>query len=462
MMLAVNYGSTPNRTVTMEQERNGAKTTARQFRDECRARTNRGPGLSYGHHHKSVAGACRDADDKTIGAIHIWPFEQCHHNDWGYKRDGRYWCKSRPNDNSAECCRIETESALHKSYNLAVALLNLEYTNLTDQSQCEDLAVSLLRIAVGEAPKTAADCMFHAFALDWLGIMLATRENWKNEHEAVELFKLCSDTYKYPGAFYHYGCALLYGTGGVEKDILEGIALLNQAGARRIAEAYFTLGSVYETGITDRMLNIPKDVSKAHDYYKAATGMYSRKFEYEVAALKDWFPDFYELESMLPTVSWHTLENETSSLLGQRFNWCLVGQAFLFSAAASLANVRTFRHYQPLLWLLPILGMLIALFSIFHVFEVTLRYGRTREPVKKMHDAKIDAYKAILDEAEQDPYAIYKVRLDEVKDHFKKYRKDVIRLRCFTLWFFHAAFIFMEIAFLLSWLVLIVYELSQL
>lgn len=443
---------------TVQQRANETREEAKRFLDAYRAQANHGPGLAYGHHHRSVAGTCRDADDETIGAIHIWPFTECHHEDWGYNEAGRHWCRRDPEYHDAECCKHE--SVLHKCYNLAVGLLKLQYVDIEDQRDCEDLAVSLLRIASGEPPKTATDCMFHAFALDWLGIMLATRDKWKNEHEAVELFKLCSEIYKYPGAFYHYGHALIHGTGGVKKDIPEGIAMLNQAGARRIAEAYFILGSVYETGISDALTpNIPK----ARDYYRAAAEVYTeqRKFEYDVAALKDWSPDFYELESMLPTESWHTLENETSSLLGERFNWCLVGQAFLFSAAASLTNVEEFYHFLPLLWLLPILGMLIAFFSIFHVVELTARYRRTRDPVHDMHNAKIGAYQAILDAAKKNHYQIDEAKLKKVKKHFEKYRKDVKRLRGFTSRLIHPAFIFMEVAFLMSWLVLVVYELSH-
>ena len=440
---------------------NPAINSAEDFLEAYREQANHGPGLSYGHHHKSVAGSCQDADDETRSAVHIWPFAECRHRDWGYDKEKRYWCQKRRSF-EAICCLDESD--VHKSYKLAVALLHIVVTSPEEQNKYEDLAVALLRIAVGEVPKTASDCMFHAFALDWLGILLATRDFCKNEHEAVELFTLCSDTYKYPGAFYHYGYALLYGTGGVERNILEGIALLNQAGARRIAEAYFSLGSVYETGLSDGMNLIPKDVSKACDYYKAATGVYSnsRKFEYDIAALKDWFPDFADLMCMLPTTSWHTLENETSSLLGQRFNWCLVGQAFLFSAAASLANVSKFHHFQPLLGILPILGMLIAGFSIFHVSEVTLRYKRTGDPVNTMLQAKIKAYQKILDASENCHYNIYAAKLEGVRDHFKQYQQDVEHLRRFTKIYFHGAFLLIEHSFLCSWLVLVLYELSTL
>ena len=66
----------------------------------------------------------------------------------------------------------------------------------------------------------------------------------RSERDAVLLFKIGALGYKLPVCKYLYGHALIYGTGGITKNIPKVIAFLHEAGQPLIAEAFFELGTI--------------------------------------------------------------------------------------------------------------------------------------------------------------------------------------------------------------------------
>jgi len=65
----------------------------------------------------------------------------------------------------------------------------------------------------------------------------------QNDWESIECYRKEATVFNFPGSMFIYGKALVYGTGGVPRNVPAGLNYLNKAGAEKIGEAYLVLGS---------------------------------------------------------------------------------------------------------------------------------------------------------------------------------------------------------------------------
>ena len=209
----------------------------------------------------------------------------------------------------------------------------------------------------------------------------------RNDKKSVFLFERAVKDYNFPPARYFYGRALVRGI-GCRKDIEQGMLELSIAGSSRIAEAFFELGSIYETGIES---HIPRDVATAHDYFEASLEV-SKHHHPEEA----WSPVLRAVQNLLPTELWHEIADLQSSVLGERFSWMVASQAFLFAAAATMSTRTQPEHFPSLLVLLPILGLVQGVLTFFFVVDFWVRSTQQSMPIFEMLNAKYKAYDAIL------------------------------------------------------------------
>lgn len=350
-----------------------------------------------------------------------------------------------------------------------------------------DKAVAEYRMAMEEDPKGPDDHMLQAFTCLDLGLLLSTRpclcpsqcphqqrhltrDNFmKNEREAAQLFKKGAIAYQLPTCIYLYGHVLVYGTGGVKKNIARGIALLNEAGSQCIGQSFFELGSIYEQGANDGTYMVNVDLSAASDYYRSAEQAYT----FPEGRERAWVPKIETVQRFLRSEGWHNMERASSAALGERLYWAITGQAFLFAAAASLAQSIRPDHYAPLLVLLPLIGMVLAVFSLSQIHEAILRNKKRREQIDSMLQAKMAAYKAILEASEVDLLFLKKgeghplqadrdkrrlVTLTDEKDKFEKHEtriEHLMRLRHCS----ERALCVVSLSFFAVWLVLFINEL---
>lgn len=231
----------------------------------------------------------------------------------------------------------------------------------------------------------------------------------RNDFEATKCFRISFVAFGNIYGAYFYGSSILYGSGGIRKDVRKGIRLLNKACVEgRVGEAAFALGSIYERGV-DGYISI--DQIKAYNYYKEAqeiwedynSGIWFYKsrfekihteaFEMVLTALNitsgflriAGFPapnltytlyeskyagsvsDFGVECSIVDTHIHRSVDsdNDTSSSTLSTLNWSITAQAFLFGATASLSsNVGPLEHYPSMLILLPFLGVMLSTYSI--------------------------------------------------------------------------------------------------
>jgi hypothetical protein len=270
------------------------------------------------------------------------------------------------------------------------------------------------RIAVQETALSVNDCMIQAFSAIKLGILLS-RVEFKNSREAMEVFKMAAVQYKLPAGFYFYGTALIYGKGGVIRDIPRGIAMLNEAASAGISEAYFQLGAMYEIGVDGAVL---VDLSEAREFYEAAIHCcdaekkqtdnlmmgFSRILQSNRRKMPDpsdnsqghWVAEISAIKDLLLTEGWLASEGILVNVVGERFNWGLAGQAFLFGAAVVLTQNPQAQHYPALLPIIPAIGMILATFAILQTMEVIWRNSYVRVPLRRMINAKLEAFGKIL------------------------------------------------------------------
>jgi len=340
-------------------------------------------------------------------------------------------------DDDFDECDQKDESAAYSLDDVAVAVRC--YRQLTDLDYCRDEndggggggAADLEEgqpQALTPPPATAQQSLLPlsgseyrliAYACVNLGILLLTQRNWfRNDREAVALFKRAAIEFCLPSGMFLYGLSHIEGFGGIRSDAPIGVALLNEAGASgRIGEAYFVLGSLYERGNG----GLPKDIVRATEMYVAAGQVYGSRPNANNSGVGEkqnrsggdskestrsgahrWKPEIRTVKMLLDFEDWQSLEQELSSLVGERLSWSLAGQAFLFGAAAALTTVVQPEHYPTLLPVLPVLGILLAVFSAVQSFETNVRnYCRCR-PILKMVRAKLRAYERIIDAAAGD------------------------------------------------------------
>jgi hypothetical protein len=235
---------------------------------------------------------------------------------------------------------------------------------------------------------------------------LSHEDFMKNERKAVCLFKEGAIKYDVPYCKYFYGHALIYGTGGVKKNVPKGMSLLHAAAEAYVGEAFFELGAIYENGLSDSD-GVQQDISAAKQFYDAASQVYTYAtkdrqgvWSYTTNVRQGgWSPEIFMVRGFLKTSGWHTDERLRSIDAGNRLNWALAGQAFLFGGAAALSSVVQPDHNAALLVLIPVLGLISAVFSFWQLLEAILRNGLERTRMTGMLCAKLRAYKTILDAA---------------------------------------------------------------
>eukprot|EP00591_Stephanopyxis_turris_P013933 CAMPEP_0195541982 /NCGR_PEP_ID=MMETSP0794_2-20130614/51369_1 /TAXON_ID=515487 /ORGANISM="Stephanopyxis turris, Strain CCMP 815" /LENGTH=494 /DNA_ID=CAMNT_0040676103 /DNA_START=1 /DNA_END=1485 /DNA_ORIENTATION=+ len=332
-------------------------------------------------------------------------------------------------------------------------------------------AVSMYKRVITATPETPDDSMFRMFAFVNLGILRQFSVECKDENEASKCFKKGAVVYREPVSTYFYGKALVHGVGGVKRNIPKGIGLLNRAGAHGVALAYFELGRIYESGVsTFNGGSVDKNGSRSRDFYRAAGSCYLdnlgplHNWTYKLYAAQTYTAGVFHLKSLLPTDEWHGTEDVLSSIVGNRFSWSIAGQAFLFGGAASLSSHAHMEHYSPLLVMLPILGMVMAFFSLLHIIEVVFRNDRRRGTTDKMLDAKIKAYRCHLSKAEESVkqnvvrYQDFTQRILTEREELHHHENTIDRLKKLSslieLTLGVSAF-----TFFIAWLVLLTYEL---
>jgi TPR repeat protein len=366
------------------------------------------------------------------GPFSAWPFPGCTYKDWKYDEDARLY---RCHDATIPCdC---SNSTIHTC--CGQAALRIEARNLDD-------AVALYSRAVQVTPRNDCEARLQAIAFCNLGIFLSSHLKVKSEHKfmkddniAVLLFKVGAVALKSPYSMYFYGHALIHGQGGVKKDEdhARSIHYLNEAGKERVGEAFYELGKIYEErGTGDgagHSVNVDM-ISAAEGFYDAAERAYT--FEYRDGSARDnfikrhtpppgaWTPSSATVRSLLHTEGWDALETSLSCDLGQRCSWAVAGQAFLFAGAITLTKDGTDKvseEAEPFLWILPTLGIILALHSLLETVEAFSRIREQRLAVIKMVGKKLMAHGAILDASINDPY--YSIQ-EAKRDRFEAWEKE--------------------------------------
>lgn len=221
-----------------------------------------------------------------------------------------------------------------------------------------------------------------------------------NLWESIRCYGEEATIFNYPGSMYIYGMALVYGTGGVTRNIAEGIEYLNKAGAERIGEAYLELGSIYEHGIGLCPTGIERDVAVAKDYYEEAFRVYNLKENWRNDG---WIPEIWGVQGLLFSEAWHISMRAFGDVLGERFNWNVAGQAFLFSAGTSYLIHESSTNSGSTLWgfWIPCIGIYVQVFYAILLLGDIYSMSYELRKVEDMHDAKMAAYKAIVDAVKQ-------------------------------------------------------------
>lgn len=152
-------------------------------------------------------------------------------------------------------------------------------------------------------------------------------------------------------AQFDYGCRLLYGKGGVKKDIFLGMEYLDRAVKAGHPQAASVLGYEYQTG---RILE--KDFSKALRYYKQATDLGDAAAAYELgriyAAGENGIPadeklSFHYYEKALPLIQ-KEAEQELAEpyTKGKVLASCLtLGNMYLNGTGTSVDQKKSFSWY---------------------------------------------------------------------------------------------------------------------
>lgn len=281
-------------------------------------------------------------------------------------------------------------------------------------------AMDRYRLVIQECALSVDDCKFQAFSCIKLAILLH-RVEFQNIREAMRLMKIAAVKFKVPTGMFFYGTALVTGHGGVVKqDRLGGTAMLQDAAAAGIGEAYYILGFIHEGG---GFVGGDVDLNTARLNYDAA----SRIFRSSVAT-KRWRGMFAETYSSSSQQAhhdgadasdtagadhWDTELDEAHELVSvgfseniffrrdflvtvEGFNWGFLVQAVLVVAAAILSTSSQASHYPALLPLVPCLGIVLALGLILHAVKVMFGNKFKRRLVWQMEKAKLTALQCLL------------------------------------------------------------------
>jgi hypothetical protein len=212
---------------------------------------------------------------------------------------------------------------------------------------------------------------------------------------------------------------------------------------------------------------IEKDLFEARYFYEAAEKVYDPRYEDDNNLNSGrfyWVPEIWAMQNMIPAEGWYTIENELAAIVGERYYWSLVGQTFLFGAAASLASKDQPDHYPSLLLIIPFLGICLALFSAIHINEANRRHERRRRTLYQMLEAKYNAYESILKKAKSayseratGPGSGYFDLIERATEDFEHDRKETSDLRRWTQ-MTESILLYVNFVFVVSWAVLLISE----
>mmetsp|Transcript_5300 Transcript_5300/g.10139 ORF Transcript_5300/g.10139 Transcript_5300/m.10139 type:complete len:327 (-) Transcript_5300:381-1361(-) len=186
-------------------------------------------------------------------------------------------------------------------------------------------------------------------------------------------------------ATYWYGRALLDGL-GTSKNVEEGIRLLQEAASNGSSQALFELGILFEYGDGFNGMYVRKNLRRAIACYEDVS---------ESSLNFDVIPEFFK-HDVARNIDWHETEDILTQTEGSLLSWELAGQAFLFSAAAILSGVEQPDHYAPLLILLPIIGIVLAAFSVVSSCKMVLQNSSRRKLPLEVYRAKQEAYMKLV------------------------------------------------------------------
>lgn len=343
---------------------------------------------------------------------YCWPFEKC--GDFVFKRDDKIY-KWVPNERTFKLLdpRLgpHTGTEVSDAFYLARDKLNELKGETGNMSmgrweKGKDVfrywkRVLELEVDANGEEKTAADYMFKAMALYRMSLFIENYDRilpdwfctaWLDKQGAL--------AYRNPASIILYAHCLVYGYGGIKRNITQGVRLLWYAGSQGFPQAYLNLGEIYEKGLGDPSDGRVPDKQDARYCFKMASkvrAMYDESQDSRLwkGILKTDDDLIDEMKEELPI--WHETADVVGIVLGSRFNWIIGSQAFLFIAAVGLADVDAseVHRYLPLLKLLPGLGLVLAFFAIVLAIESIIRNGLRRREVYQLVEEKLKAYEAM-------------------------------------------------------------------
>jgi len=362
-----------------------------------------------------------------------WPFLDCLHKGWRPNKERRIMayqeavtgacCEGTPTDIHIETAKARkmykegTPEALKSALNIYRSVLDIK---ISKDSVATDtflrliamtnvgilLSVSTHSIQRNTTQQPPKNCLSRCIPVFWMPFpkqpdVSATHsveaKHIRSEREAVLYFKIGALGYKIPFCKYLYGHALIYSTGGIKKNIPKGMGLLHDAANElHIAEAFFELGSIYERGLMGNIDEcIAKDYEIARDFYEASIQA-SKENQNDVGECV-WVPEIGMINRLLRIDNIHLEEDALQNLAGMHYSWIILGHSFLFGTAASLTSTVQPHHFSSLLFLLPILGVALAIYSIVDTISAFKVMTRNQEAVNGMLNAKYAAYTEIVE-----------------------------------------------------------------
>jgi len=362
-----------------------------------------------------------------------WPFKNCMHKGWHLHTVRRIMAYGT--GLNSDCCKEQHRTAIHSKILEAYGqqligtpealksaleiyrfVLDIEISNVSIFSTETDtflrsiamtnvgilLSVSNLSLQQTQPTTHTKKCLYIPYY--WINFpkllevspLSINAKHMRGEREAVLYFKIGALGYKIPFCKYLYGHALIYGTGGIKKDIVLGMGLLHEAGNELcIAEAFFELGVLYEHGVMGKDEQcIAKDYVMAQGFYEDSIKAAFENIHDENKSV--WIPPIGIMNQLLHVDSVHLQEDSVHNDAGMHYSWIILGHSFLFGTAASLTSTVQPHHFSSLLFLLPILGVALAIYSIVDTISAFKVMTRNQEAVNGMLNAKYAAYTEII------------------------------------------------------------------
>jgi hypothetical protein len=277
-------------------------------------------------------------------------------------------------------------------------------------------AMDRYRLVAHETAVSVDDCMLQAFSCIKLAILLH-RIEFQNHREAMVMMEMAAVKFKVPSAMLFYGAALATGHGGVVKDFPAGTAMLQDAAAAGIGEAYYVLGTIHEGGSGgERDLNAAQQFydSAAHSFRSSEMrgwgGMFadtttqsnqqiqSNDDAPDTAGATHWEFEFTAARGLINVDDRQSFLSKEGSCCdaGEGISWGFIVQAILVAAAAILSRSTQASHYPALLPMVPCLGILLALWLMTHAIKVLVGGRAMTRQVRKMQEAKLTAFRHML------------------------------------------------------------------